>query len=118
MVNNAGITRDKMFHTLDDATFDFVIDVNLTTAFHTHAGRDAVPARGRQGRDRASTARSTYHRKITFTSSVAALMGNPGQYNYTAAKGAIIAITKTLARELGPFGSTSTPWRRASSRPG
>ncbi len=44
-----------------------------------------------------------YHRKITFTSSVAALMGNPGQYNYTAAKGAIIATTKTLARELGPF---------------
>ena len=33
-------------------------------------------------------------------------MGNPGQFNYTAAKGAIIAITKTLARELGPFGIT------------
>ena len=31
-------------------------------------------------------------------------MGNPGQFNYTAAKGALIAVTKTLARELGPFG--------------
>ena len=45
-----------------------------------------------------------YNRKIVFTSSVAALMGNAGQYNYTAAKGALIATTKTLARELGPFG--------------
>ncbi len=33
-----------------------------------------------------------------------AFTGNPGQYNYTAAKGAIISTTKTLARELGPFG--------------
>lgn len=44
-----------------------------------------------------------HHRKIVFTASAAALHGNPGQYNYTAAKGAIIATTKTLARELGPF---------------
>jgi 3-oxoacyl-[acyl-carrier protein] reductase len=35
---------------------------------------------------------------------VVAFTGNPGQYNYTAAKGAILATTKTLARELGPFG--------------
>jgi 3-oxoacyl-[acyl-carrier protein] reductase len=45
-----------------------------------------------------------HQRKIVFTSSVAALMGNPGQFNYTAAKGGLIAVTKTLARELGPFG--------------
>jgi 3-oxoacyl-[acyl-carrier protein] reductase len=44
-----------------------------------------------------------YHRKITFTSSVVAFTGNAGQYNYTAAKGAIVSTTKTLARELGPF---------------
>jgi 3-oxoacyl-[acyl-carrier protein] reductase len=44
-----------------------------------------------------------YHRKINFTTSVAALVGNAGQANYTAAKGAIVALTKTLARELGPF---------------
>jgi 3-oxoacyl-[acyl-carrier protein] reductase len=52
----------------------------------------------------AATGKVAYNRKIVFTSSVAALMGNPGQYNYTAAKGAIIATTKTLARELGAFG--------------
>jgi 3-oxoacyl-[acyl-carrier protein] reductase len=44
-----------------------------------------------------------YHRKITFTTSVAALLGNSGQANYTAAKGGLIGLTKTLARELGPF---------------
>ena len=44
-----------------------------------------------------------YHRKIVFTSSSAALQGNPGQANYTAAKGGLIGLTRTLARELGPF---------------
>src|SRR5207253_3910542 len=44
-----------------------------------------------------------HHRKITFTASSAALTGNAGQANYTAAKGAIIGLTRTLARELGPF---------------
>jgi 3-oxoacyl-[acyl-carrier protein] reductase len=44
-----------------------------------------------------------YHRKIMFTTSTAALLGNAGQANYTAAKGGIIALTRTLARELGPF---------------
>src|SRR5438093_12243233 len=47
--------------------------------------------------------RPAYHRKITFTTSSAALTGNTGQANYTAAKGAIIGLTRTLARELGPF---------------
>ncbi len=103
IVNNAGITRDKMFHNLDDETFDFVLDVNLRTGFHTT--RAAMPyLRGVAKAEIAANGAVAYHRKITFTSSVAALMGNPGQYNYTAAKGALIATTKTLARELGPFG--------------
>ena len=50
-----------------------------------------------------SQGRPAYHRKITFTTSTAALVGNSGQANYTAAKGAILALTKTLARELGQF---------------
>ena len=44
-----------------------------------------------------------YHRKVVFTTSSAALTGNSGQANYTAAKGGIIGLTRTLARELGPF---------------
>ncbi len=103
VVNNAGSTRDRMFHNLDDETFDFAMDVNLRTSFHTT--RAAMPyLREVAKAEIAGTGRVAYHRKITFTSSVSALMGNPGQYNYTAAKGAIIATTKTLARELGPFG--------------
>jgi 3-oxoacyl-[acyl-carrier protein] reductase len=102
VVNNAGITRDRMFHNLDDEAFQLVVDVNLKTAFHTtlaampylrEVAKAELKERGRVG----------YHRKLTFTSSVAALTGNPGQFNYTAAKGAIVATTKTLARELGPF---------------
>jgi 3-oxoacyl-[acyl-carrier protein] reductase len=103
VVNNAGITRDKTFHTLDDRMWDFVLDVNLRTAFHTTLA--AMPyLREVAKKEIAEQGKVAYHRKITFTSSVAALTGNPGQFNYTAAKGAIIAVTKTLARELGPFG--------------
>lgn len=103
VINNAGVTRDKMFHGLDDELFDFVFDANLKTAFHTTLAampylRDVAKA------EIAANGAVAYNRKIVFTSSVAALMGNPGQYNYTAAKGAVIATTKTLARELGAFG--------------
>jgi 3-oxoacyl-[acyl-carrier protein] reductase len=102
VVNNAGITRDKTFHNLDDELFDFVLDVNLKTAFHTTLA--AMPyMREVAKKELQEKGEVSYHRKLTFTSSVAALTGNPGQYNYTAAKGAIIATTKTLARELGAF---------------
>jgi len=104
VINNAGTTRDKMFHGLDDDLFDFVLDANLRTAYHTTLA--AMPyMREVAKREMAENGgRPRYHRKIVFTSSVAALMGNPGQFNYTAAKGALVAVTKTLARELGPFG--------------
>jgi 3-oxoacyl-[acyl-carrier protein] reductase len=102
LVNNAGITRDKTFHNLDDELFDFVLDVNLKTAFHCSLA--AMPhMRDAAKREMSETGQPAYHRKITFTTSVAAMVGNAGQANYTAAKGAIMALTKTLARELGPF---------------
>jgi len=102
VVNNAGITRDRMFHTLDEDTWDLVLNVNLQTAYHTT--RAAVPyLRDAAKKEMAEGGRPAYHRKITFTTSSAALTGNSGQANYTAAKGAIIGLTRTLARELGPF---------------
>ena len=95
IVNNAGVTRDKMFHGLDDAQFDFVFDANLKTGFHTTLA--AMPyLREVAKKEIAENGKVAYNRKIVFTSSVAALMGNPGQYNYTAAKGAVIATTKRL----------------------
>jgi 3-oxoacyl-[acyl-carrier protein] reductase len=103
VVNNAGTTRDRIFHNLDDELFDLVMDANFRTGFHTTLA--AMPyLREVAKREIAEHGRPAYHRKITFTSSVVALTGNPGQYNYTAAKGAILSTTKTLARELGPFG--------------
>jgi 3-oxoacyl-[acyl-carrier protein] reductase len=102
LVNNAGITRDRTFHNLDDELWDFVLNVNLRTAFHSTLA--AVPhLRDAAKREMGEGGRPAYHRKITFTASTAAMVGNPGQANYTAAKGAVIALTKTLARELGPF---------------
>jgi len=102
VVNNAGITRDKMFHNMEDDVWDFVLDINLRTAFHTT--RAALPyLRDPAKNEMKEQGKPAYHRKIMFTSSTAALLGNAGQANYTAAKGGIIALTRTLARELGPF---------------
>jgi 3-oxoacyl-[acyl-carrier protein] reductase len=102
LVNNAGITRDKTFHNLDDELWDFVLDINLRTAFHSTLA--AMPyLRDAAKREMGEKGQPAYHRKINFTTSVAALVGNAGQANYTAAKGAIAALTRTLARELGPF---------------
>ena len=102
LVNNAGITRDRTFHNLDDELWDFVVDVNLRTAFH--ATLAAMPyLREVAKREIAERGQPAYHRKITFTTSVAALVGNPGQANYTASKSAVVGLTRTLARELGPF---------------
>jgi 3-oxoacyl-[acyl-carrier protein] reductase len=102
LVNNAGITRDRTFHKMDEATWDFVLDVNLRTAYHSTLA--AMPyLREVAKKEMAEQGQPAYQRKVTFTTSVAALVGNAGQANYTAAKGAIVGLTRSLARELGPF---------------
>ena len=102
LVNNAGMTRDKMFHRMDDELLDSVLDSNFRTAFH--ATLAAMPyMREVAKREIEDNGKAAYHRKITFSASTSALTGNPGQYNYVAAKGALIASTRTLARELAPF---------------
>ena len=102
VVNNAGITRDKTFHNMDDDVWNFVLDINVRTAFHTSLA--AMPyLREAAKQEKATNGQPAYHRKITFTTSTAFLQGNAGQANYTAAKGAIVGLMRSLARELGPF---------------
>jgi len=102
LVNNAGITRDKMFHTMTEDIWNFVLDVNLRTAFN--ATRAAVEhMRGAAKAEIAAGGAPAYHRKITFTSSTAGLQGNAGQSNYATAKMGLIGLTRTLSAEFGPF---------------
>jgi NAD(P)-dependent dehydrogenase (short-subunit alcohol dehydrogenase family) len=91
LVNCAGITRDGMSWRLDDDAWEDVIDVNLTGAFRM--ARAAIPGM----RERRAGA-------IVNIASINGLRGKAGQANYAAAKGGLIALTRTLARELGPTG--------------
>jgi 3-oxoacyl-(acyl-carrier-protein) reductase len=87
LVNNAGITRDKSFLKMTKEMWDEVIHVNLDGLFNTtHA---VLPHMVDTGWGR-----------ILNLSSVVAQMGNFGQANYAASKGAVISFTETLAREL------------------
>ncbi len=93
LVNNAGITRDRLASQLKEEDFDRVIDVNLKGAFnlirHCYGGF----VRRREGR-------------IVNISSIAGITGNAGQANYAAAKAGLIGLTKSIARELAPRGIT------------
>jgi 3-oxoacyl-[acyl-carrier protein] reductase len=102
LVNNAGITRDKMFHTMPAEVWDFVLDVNLRTAFNvTRAAVDHMRAAAKA--EQGASGAPAYHRKITFTASTSGLMGNAGQSNYAAAKMALVGLARSLCIELGPF---------------
>lgn len=87
LVNNAGITRDKIFHKMTDSDWHSVIDVNLNGVYNTC--KFVVPMM----RDQESGS-------IVNISSTS-LMGNPGQANYSATKAALQGFTRTMAKELG-----------------
>ena len=88
LVNNAGITRDKLMMQMGDEDFDRVINVNLRAAFMA----TAVAAR--------SMVRNKWGRIINI-SSIAGVMGQAGSANYAASKAGLIGMTKSLAREVG-----------------
>jgi len=87
IVNNAGIIRPAMFSKLDEAKFRAVLDVHLMGTYQV--SQEALPHLVEDGRGR-----------IINSTSAAGLIGTIGQANYAAAKGAIVAFTKSLAREL------------------
>ena len=97
VVNNAGITRDRMLFNMSDEDWDLVIAVHLRG--HFLLTRNAAT----YWRARAKSDGTVYGRIIN-TSSEAGLIGPVGQANYGAAKAAITALTLTAARGLGRYG--------------
>lgn len=93
LINNAGITRDMLSMRMSEKDFDDVINTNLKGAFHLIRHASMPMLKRRAGR-------------IVNITSVAGLMGNPGQANYAAAKAGLIGLTKTVAKELAARGIT------------
>jgi 3-oxoacyl-[acyl-carrier protein] reductase len=101
VVNNAGITRDKMLFNLGDEEWDLVLKVHLRG--HFLLTRNAAAHWKALSK---ATGENVYGR-IVNTSSEAALFGSPGQANYAAAKAGITALTVSAARGLGRIGVTA-----------
>jgi 3-oxoacyl-[acyl-carrier protein] reductase len=90
LVNNAGITRDQLFVRMKAREWQEVLDVNLGGAFHCARAVAKSMMKRREG-------------CIINMASIAGLMGNPGQANYSASKAGLIGLTKALAKELAPW---------------
>ena len=93
LVNNAGITRDGLVMRMKTADWQSVMDLNLTGCFLTTRAVSKLMLKARKGR-------------IINITSVVALMGNPGQANYSAAKAGLIGLTRSNAAEFAGRGVT------------
>jgi 3-oxoacyl-[acyl-carrier protein] reductase len=94
LVNNAGITRDNLMPRMSDDAWDSVINTHLRGAYLCTKFSLRTMMNQSWGR-------------IINIVSVAGLIGNQGQANYSAAKGGLIAFTKSLAKELGSLNITA-----------
>ena len=88
LINNAGITSDQLFLKMKDDDWDNVIATNLTGTYNLTKIFIKNMIKNKNGR-------------IINISSVAGLMGNPGQVNYASSKSALNGFTKSLAKEIG-----------------
>src|SRR5690554_421365 len=100
LVNNAGVLRDKMFVSLDEADWDLVMQVHLKGHFCL------ANVLARRWREQAKAGQKVEARIIN-TSSGAGLQGSIGQANYSAAKGGVAALTLVQAAELARYGVTA-----------
>jgi NAD(P)-dependent dehydrogenase (short-subunit alcohol dehydrogenase family) len=98
VVNNAGMTRDRMLFNLSDEEWDDVIRVHLRG--HFLLSRNAAA----YWRARSKAADGPVYGRVVNTASEAFLGGSPGQANYAAAKAGIAALTLSTARGLGKIG--------------
>ena len=93
LVNNAGITRDNLFMRMSEEEWADVIEVNLTATMRLCKGVVRGMMKSRWGR-------------IVNISSVVGATGNPGQANYAASKGGMVAMSKAIAYEVASRGIT------------
>ena len=94
LVNNAGVTRDGLLMRMKEDDWDLVLNTNLRAAFLCTRAVLRYMMKQRWGR-------------IINITSVAGIMGNPGQANYASAKSGLIGLTKTIAREVASRGITA-----------
>ena len=88
LVNNAGITRDNLSIRMGESDWDFVLNINLKGTFLCSQCAAREMMKKRYGR-------------IVNMASVSGIMGTAGQANYASSKAGVIALTKSMARELG-----------------
>jgi 3-oxoacyl-[acyl-carrier protein] reductase len=93
LINNAGITRDTLVMRMKPQQWQDVIDINLSGVFYCSQAFFKVASKKRTGR-------------IINISSVVGQIGNPGQANYAAAKGGVIGMTYSNAKEFAARGIT------------
>ncbi|MEP7125726.1 MAG: glucose 1-dehydrogenase [Byssovorax sp.] len=91
LVNNAALTRDELFPLMTEESWSEVIAINLGGVFHTTRAVVRPMIARKKG-------------AIVNVASVAAVHASPGQANYAASKGGVLALTRTLAAELAPRG--------------
>ena len=91
LVNNAGITKDGLVMRMSEQQWDAVIDVNMKSAFNFLHAVVPVMARQKSG-------------SIINMASIAGQTGNPGQVNYSASKAGLIAMAKSVAKDMGARG--------------
>lgn len=91
VVNNAGITRDKPLALMSETDWQAVVSVNLDSVFNVCRSVAFDFIKGKRG-------------CIINIASVSGIYGNVAQANYAASKGGMIALSKTLAKELGVYG--------------
>lgn len=94
LVNNAGITRDTLMMRMTDEQFDDVINTNLRSCFKMCRAAIMPMMKNRSGR-------------IINMASIIGAIGGAGQANYAASKGGMIAMTKSIAAEVGSRGITA-----------
>ena len=100
VVNNAGYTWDGMAHKMSDEQFRAMLEIHTVVPFRLL--RAAAPYLRDPGKADREAGREVF-RKVVNVTSISGTQGNVGQANYSAAKAGLVGLTKSLAREWGPF---------------